>query len=488
VSDNLSDEFVLMNNLTPQTDGYDDVANETANSGAGFEPIGSSTAFTGSFSGNGHSITGLYINRPSTDEVGLFGEADNKARITNLNLVDVDVTGQKLVGGMGGRLNARVDSSSVSGKVSAGGSFDSRAGGFVGRAQEGFINNSRANVDVTATADKVGGFAGGIQSGATVKNSYATGDVLSTGNEVGGFVGNARESITNSYAEGKVTGDNEVGGFVGYVDDFNLEINESYATGSVSGNNSVGGFVGVNRQETTIKESYSTGSVSGNESIGGFAGVNAASTIRNTYSTGAVSGGNKTGGLVGENGGAPFSSNTASVSKSYAAGTVQGDQRVGGLLGQNGGDGEESNFFPNDGGDGVLSDSYWDVNETGQTDAIGKEGGDPGTQNPSRGSSASGGGSTVDQPVEKLETSEMQGTDAQTNMGELSFSSPDIWTAVVAGQQINPTPEEDGYPILEALDAEQQLGGQGVLPTLAGVKIDGADNATISNVTVDNDT
>jgi len=459
--DDLDGEYVLVNDLTPQTDGYDDVASETANGGAGFKPIGSSTPFTGNFSGNGHNITGLYINRPSTSEVGLFGEADGKARITNLNLVDVNITGDNIVGGMGGRLDAIINSSSVSGRVSAGGGFESRAGGFVGRAQEGLINNSHASVNVTATANKVGGFVGGIQSGANIKNSYATGDVSSSGNEVGGFVGNVRESITNSYAEGEVTGKNEVGGFIGYVDDLNLKINESYSTGSVSGNKRVGGFVGVNRQETNITESYSTGDVSGNESVGGFAGENAASSIINTYSTGAVSGGNKTGGLVGENGGAPFSPDNATVINSYAAGTVEGNQRVGGLLGQNGGDGEEGTFFPNDGGDGVLSDSYWDVNETGQTDAIGKEGGDSGTE-------SSGGSSFVDQPVENLETSQMQGItptqQGKDTMAEFGFARDggNTWFAVVGGEEINPTPAEDGYPILQAPDIADQLEAQGV--------------------------
>ena len=46
----------------------------TWNGGSGFEPVGdSSTRFTGSFNGQDHTITGLYINRPTKYHVGLFG-------------------------------------------------------------------------------------------------------------------------------------------------------------------------------------------------------------------------------------------------------------------------------------------------------------------------------------------------------------------------------------------------------------------------------
>ncbi len=423
-STSLSDEFVLTSDINASgTDGW--------NGGSGFRPIGAGgTPFTGTVSGNEHNITELYINRPSSSEVGLFAETDNKAGIANLSLVDVNVTGDSIVGGLGGRMDARVTSSSVSGEVSAGGSFDSRAGGLVGRAQEGSINNSHANVTVTATASKVGGFVGGMQSGVTVANSSATGNVSSTGNEVGGFAGSVRGNIDSSSADGNVTGENEVGGFVGYVDGLNLNITGSYATGPVSGNNSVGGFVGVNRQGTEITESYSTGPVSGNESVGGFAGSNLRdggdSLLRDVYTTGAVSGGNKTGGLVGENG--------AFVNESYAAGPVEGDQRVGGLVGQNGQDGETGDFFPSDGTDGVLSDSYWDTNETGQSDAIGKKGGDPGSE-------TTGGESVTSGEIAGLTTDELKGSTAPTDLAALDFQN--TWDVLEFG-----TDDARSYPFL----------------------------------------
>jgi len=61
------------------------------NGGAGFEPIGtSSNRFTGTFDGKGYKITNLYITRPSTDFVGLFGCTGSGSEIKNVGLEEVD--------------------------------------------------------------------------------------------------------------------------------------------------------------------------------------------------------------------------------------------------------------------------------------------------------------------------------------------------------------------------------------------------------------
>jgi hypothetical protein len=62
-----------------------------------------------------------------------------------------------------------------------------------------------------------------------------------------------------------------------------------------------------------------------------------------------------------------------------------------------------------------------------------------------------------------------------------------LWIAVVTDQQINPVPDSGGYPVLGALDVKQQLGTQGIGLLQPGIKIDGADNVTLDNVTIDND-
>jgi len=74
------------------------------NAGAGFEPIGTDgSPFTGTFDGQGYKITGLYINRGSTDFVGLFGFTGPGSEITNVGLEQVDFSGDYwVVGGLVG--------------------------------------------------------------------------------------------------------------------------------------------------------------------------------------------------------------------------------------------------------------------------------------------------------------------------------------------------------------------------------------------------
>jgi len=78
----LDGEYVLTHDID---------ASETAwwNGIEGFEPIGSpfQDYFTGSFDGQGHVISELYIRRTEV-HVGLFGDVGAGARISNLGLID----------------------------------------------------------------------------------------------------------------------------------------------------------------------------------------------------------------------------------------------------------------------------------------------------------------------------------------------------------------------------------------------------------------
>ena len=68
----------------------------------------------------------------------------------------------------------------------------------------------------------------------------------------------------------------------------------------MSGGTYVGGLVGYNGGP--ISNVYATGAVSGNDQVGGLVGHNDSGIISNAYATGAVSGGSNVGGLVGYNG------------------------------------------------------------------------------------------------------------------------------------------------------------------------------------------
>jgi hypothetical protein len=74
------------------------------NGGLGFEPVGSSiNPFSGSFDGKEHKIIGLYINRPSTNYIGLFGFISGSI-IKNASLENFLITGYTYVGSLAGRM------------------------------------------------------------------------------------------------------------------------------------------------------------------------------------------------------------------------------------------------------------------------------------------------------------------------------------------------------------------------------------------------
>ncbi|MBP1903384.1 surface glycoprotein (TIGR04207 family), partial [Halorubrum trapanicum] len=79
------------------------------NNGRGFDPIGDApfndstpTAFTGSFDGDNHTITGLTIDRPDANYVGLFGYSDGGNSTIQRVTASGDVNGLNYVGGLAG--------------------------------------------------------------------------------------------------------------------------------------------------------------------------------------------------------------------------------------------------------------------------------------------------------------------------------------------------------------------------------------------------
>jgi hypothetical protein len=159
------------------------------NGGSGFIPIGNgSNFFTGSYDGDGHTISGLFISRSGTSNVGLFGYIFN-TEIKNTGLINADISGNNTVGGLVG-----------------------------------------------------------LKSGGTISKSYSTGSVNGN-NVVGGLVGwnqvntiSTISTISNSYSTGSVNGTQYIGGLVGFK--HSGTISNSYSTGSVIGSSNVGGLVG----------------------------------------------------------------------------------------------------------------------------------------------------------------------------------------------------------------------------------------------------
>jgi hypothetical protein len=209
------------------------------------------------------------------------------------------VSGWREVGGLAGGSAGSIVGSSATGPVSGTGDD---VGGLVGHVWGNAITDSHATGTVTSAGMYTGGLVG--YNAGNVGLSYATGNVTNTNpgySYAGGLVGRNDGTVALSFATGNVSGGNGVGGLAGLNTDPSGTIVQSYASGTVSGGLDVGGLVGENRGPVT--DSYATGAVtSDDDRVGGLTGWNSGA-IMSSFSVGAVSCSgvcSSVGGLVGE--------------------------------------------------------------------------------------------------------------------------------------------------------------------------------------------
>ncbi len=275
VSADLAGQYVLANDI-------DASASNGWNSGSGFAPLGDSTTpFSGKLDGLGHAVKGLFINRSSSDHVGLLGYAQN-ASLRNIGLTNASIVGQSSVGGLLGYLNTTLGASSgiensyVSGSVIAG----SSGGGLLGSNNN---TGGTVNLNLNYSRGEVtgGGSLGGLigysltQDGGytLVSNSYSDSGVTANGSYAGGLMGwnyattagsiATSSAVSNSYATGKVSAPNgiRVGGLLGVNLATNsvsatATVSSSYASGAVAGDSSVGGLIGTNADYASASNNY----------------------------------------------------------------------------------------------------------------------------------------------------------------------------------------------------------------------------------------
>ncbi|MCL2817421.1 MAG: hypothetical protein FWD39_03410, partial [Clostridiales bacterium] len=189
------------------------------NSGKGWVPIGNTNwPFMGIFDGDGHKITGLYINNATLPTAGLFGVM--KGTVQNLGVEGVDIHGGMNVAAIVGTLSGgKVLTSYATGAVNG----TTGVGGIAGVVD---INGAVRQCYVTGSVSgnsAVGGIGGYIFSGI-VENCYTKCSVTASGDGAGGIVGNdastgAISTIDNCYATGAVSGGQDLysttGGIMG---------------------------------------------------------------------------------------------------------------------------------------------------------------------------------------------------------------------------------------------------------------------------------
>ena len=225
-----------------------------------WKPIGTDydNAYTGTFDGGGHTITGLTVT--TNDEyAGLFGYLSNfnnaAGTVKNVVMDGIQITCNHRSGYAGGVVGyswGTIENCSVSGSVSA----TVSVGGVVGVQRDGSITGCSSSATVKGTL-YVGGVAGWTNFGATLTACYATGNVIieiaPTQNiSGGGLVGfNDGISLLSCYATGNVTSTGSSTGYV-HIGGF-LGDNYTTVTACYWKNNHEQG-IGYNRRSTKVTE------------------------------------------------------------------------------------------------------------------------------------------------------------------------------------------------------------------------------------------
>ncbi|EJN05001.1 filamentous hemagglutinin N-terminal domain-containing protein [Herbaspirillum sp. YR522] len=218
------------------------------NGGLGFVPLGAWGAeFRGIFDGLGHTVSGLTIQRPSTNAVGFIGYTSGGSMVRNLNLAEVDISGNENVGGAVGSSYGELYNVRVTGTVAGG----NNVGGVIG---QNYTRSEHIINDATVSGvTNVGGVAGA--SSGQIVDSVGSGTVNGTA-YVGGLVGSSSGMVSNSYASGSVSGNQYVGGLAGYNVSGSL-ISNSYASGAVhAAIDYQGALVGYNGALSRISASF----------------------------------------------------------------------------------------------------------------------------------------------------------------------------------------------------------------------------------------
>ena len=160
---------------------------EELTTGKGFNPIGNNTyKFAGTFEGNVHTLKSLYINRNSTDYVGLFGYSTGKIR--GLKVTEAEITGNEYVGIIAGRTEGRITSLIIKGNVN-GYRYLGLASGYVRSTTVEAITsgNVSSTHNVQGEDSLTGGIVGYFYTGS-VRGTYLGGTVSTQG-------GNAYKAI-----------------------------------------------------------------------------------------------------------------------------------------------------------------------------------------------------------------------------------------------------------------------------------------------------
>ena len=217
--------------------------------------------YKGIFDGNGHSISGLYVNRDEAADdvhiwfkscIGLFGYYSGVTR--NLSVLDSYMRGEDCIGGI------------------------------FGYNDGGTIQNCYSAATVCGDS-YIGGICGRSEGDSIIENCYNTGYVYGADRSIGGICGDNYSTIESCYNIGIIEGNFMVGGIVGVSSGLGdtIWIKDCYNRGNVIGDTEKIGGIGGYISYSLVENCYSQATVSGNTNVGGICGKGYKADFQNAY-------------------------------------------------------------------------------------------------------------------------------------------------------------------------------------------------------------
>lgn len=313
--------------------------------GNGYEAIGGTTGYNGTFDGRGNRIIGLTV---SGENAGIFSTIGTNGVVKDVNIYSGTFTGSKNAGAVAGVNSGRIEGivtfgNTVTATGDNGNASTSNAGGIVG------VNNSGKFTDDKNDGELTGGIYDVESTGSVIAGSSSA--------IAGGLVGTNNGGLANSFSDSAVTVGTNVtggtsaglGGVVG-INNGNVQYVDSLGVtnGGATNSSNIGGIIGTNNGN--MYSGYNESIVSGKDNVGGIIGTNAeGKKVENVVNATGVEGTNNVGGLIGDNRG--------NVTNGRNNGTITGNKNVGGMVGINGENSTLTNLV-NDSSAAITGEQY----------------------------------------------------------------------------------------------------------------------------------
>lgn len=299
--------YILTNDISlNDTADYENWASQAPK--YSWKPIAQEGSFGGSFNGNGHTISGMYINTDFSEEqaydknIGLFGEVTGTVQDVSVEKSYICASGYKSeIGSICGHTfgeNAEIIKCHSSAKIDL---YDADCGGIVGSSFDLIMSDCTFSGEINQIKDN-------------------------TGNHIGGIVGSGDASIELCENKGTITSDAKdadfVGGIVGKLSEGSISISKN--SGKISANN--------NPDDTTAT-GVVAGGIAGTVFVSNIGGENASKgvTIRDCENTGEVAGTAHTAGIIGSLSN-DKSENSILVTGCKNSGTISGLGELSGIV------------------------------------------------------------------------------------------------------------------------------------------------------------